>query len=214
MRGKPAPKRTIAPDPKYNSVNIAKFVNMIMRRGKKTTAQEIVYDSFNIILEKSKKNPLETFDLAVKNVSPEVEVKSRRIGGGNYQIPMAVVGATTKEEYLKFIKKDATLDRRLHPILVDEPTPAETLEILKGIRKRYEDYHKVKISDEAIQEAVDLAVKNIKDKFFPDKAIDLIDEASSMVSLAKAEGDIKDNIPTVTPEHIRKILKEMQHEKI
>jgi len=92
MRGKPAPKRTIAPDPKYNSVNIAKFINMIMRRGKKTTAQEIVYDSFNVILEKSKKNPLEIFDLAVKNVSPEVEVKSRRIGGGNYQIPMAVIG--------------------------------------------------------------------------------------------------------------------------
>ena len=127
---------------------------------------------------------------------------------------LQVVGATTKEEYLKFIKKDATLDRRLHPILVDEPTPAETLEILKGIRKRYEDYHKVKISDEAIQEAVDLAVKNIKDKFFPDKAIDLIDEASSMVSLEKAEGDIKDSIPTVTPAHIQKILKEMQHEKI
>lgn len=127
---------------------------------------------------------------------------------------LQVVGATTKEEYLKFIKKDATLDRRLHPILVDEPTPEETLEILKGIRQRYEDYHKVKISDEAIHEAVEIAAKNIKDKSFPDKAIDLIDEASSMVSLEKVEGAIQDAIPTVTKEHIRKILKEMQEEKI
>ena len=127
---------------------------------------------------------------------------------------LQVVGATTKEEYLKFIKKDATLDRRLHPILVDEPTPEETLEILKGIRSKYEDYHKVKITDAAIQEAVDVAAKDIKDKFFPDKAIDLIDEASSMVSLEKVEGAIQDEVPIVDKQHIRKILKEMQQEKI
>ena len=92
MRGKSASKRAILPDPKYHSVNMAKFINMIMKRGKKTTAQKIVYECFDVINEKTKKNPLDVFDAAVKNVSPEVEVKSKRIGGGNYQIPIAVIG--------------------------------------------------------------------------------------------------------------------------
>lgn len=127
---------------------------------------------------------------------------------------LQVVGATTKDEYLKFIKKDATLDRRLHPILVDEPTPQETLEILHGIKHKYEDYHKVKISDEAINEAVDICVKNIKNKAFPDKAIDLIDEGSSMLSLAKVEGLIDEDIPVLKAKHIREIYREMQDEKI
>lgn len=127
---------------------------------------------------------------------------------------LQVVGATTKEEYLKFIKKDATLDRRLHPILVDEPTSQETLEILRGIRSKYEDYHKVKISDEAIIEAVKIAEENIKDKSFPDKAIDLIDEASSMLSLEKVEGAIQESLPIVQAKHIRHIYKEMVGEKI
>jgi len=91
MRGK-TPKRKITPDPKYHSVNIAKFINQIMRKGKKSIAQKVVYDCFEIIKEKTKKDPLEIFDGAVKNVSPDVEVKSRRIGGGNYQIPVAVSG--------------------------------------------------------------------------------------------------------------------------
>jgi len=91
MRGK-TPKRTITPDARYKSVNIARFINHIMRRGKKATAQKVVYDCFAVIKEKTKKDPLEIFDGAIKNVGPEVEVKSRRIGGGNYQIPIAVVG--------------------------------------------------------------------------------------------------------------------------
>jgi len=92
MRGKQAPKRKIDPDPKYQSVVIARFINQIMERGKKTTAQRVVYGSFDEISKKEKKDPLEVFDIAIKNVSPEVEVKSRRIGGGNYQIPMPVAG--------------------------------------------------------------------------------------------------------------------------
>ena len=91
MRGK-TPKREIIPDPKYHSVNIAKFINQIMRKGKKSVAQKVVYDCFDIIKEKTKKNPLEIFDGAVKNVGPEVAVKSRRIGGGSYQIPISVSG--------------------------------------------------------------------------------------------------------------------------
>ena len=91
MRGK-TPIRKIKPDPKYQSVNIAKLINQVMRKGNKSTAQKVVYDCFDIIKEKTKKDPLEIFDGALRNLGPEVEVKSRRIGGGNYHIPVAVVG--------------------------------------------------------------------------------------------------------------------------
>ncbi|MFA6525279.1 MAG: 30S ribosomal protein S7 [Patescibacteria group bacterium] len=92
MRGKQAPKRVIQPDLKYNSVVIGKFINLIMTRGKKSVAERVLYDCFDIIAEKTKKDPLEVFNLAMKNVSPVVEVKSRRIGGANYQIPIEVKG--------------------------------------------------------------------------------------------------------------------------
>ncbi len=92
MRGRPAPKRKIKPDLKYHSVVIAKFINQIMQRGKKSLAEKIVYGAFDIISEKSKKDPLEVFDLAIKNVAPYVQVKSRRIGGANYQVPEEVRG--------------------------------------------------------------------------------------------------------------------------
>ena len=90
MRGKQAPKRKILPDPKFNSLVIAKFINHIMERGKKTVAQKIVYGAFDIISQKTKQDPLEVFDQAMKNVAPEVEVKSKRVGGANYQVPFSV----------------------------------------------------------------------------------------------------------------------------
>jgi len=90
MRGYNAKKRKIAPDPKYNNEVLAKFINLIMQKGKKTVAQGIVYNALTIIEEKSKKDPIVTFDLAMKNISPVLEVKSRRIGGANYQIPVEV----------------------------------------------------------------------------------------------------------------------------
>jgi len=96
---------------------------------------------------------------------------------------LQVIGATTSEEYKKFIKNDVTLDRRLHPILIDEPTKEETVKILRGIKRKYEQFHKVNITDEAILSAVHLAAEHIKDKSFPDKAIDLMDEAASKVSI-------------------------------
>lgn len=92
MRGKRAPKRKILPDPKYKSVHVAKFVNYIMRRGKKTVAHGVVYGAFEMLREKTKQDPLEIFDQAIKNVSPVLEVKSRRVGGANYQIPIPVRG--------------------------------------------------------------------------------------------------------------------------
>lgn len=90
MRGKQAPKRDILVDPKYARTEIAKFVNYVMYDGKKSTAQKVVYGAFDIIAEKTKKDPIEVFDEAMKNVMPLLEVKSKRVGGANYQIPMQV----------------------------------------------------------------------------------------------------------------------------
>ena len=90
MRGKRSSRRAIAPDQKYSNVEIAKFINYIMERGKKTVAQKIVYGMLDIVAEKTKQNPIEVFETAIKNVSPIVEVKSRRVGGANYQIPVPV----------------------------------------------------------------------------------------------------------------------------
>ena len=98
---------------------------------------------------------------------------------GDFQI----IGATTLEEYRKYIEKDSALERRFQPVKVLEPTLEESVEILKGIRDRYEAHHKVSITDEAIEAAVTLSSKYIADRFLPDKAIDLIDEAASKVRL-------------------------------
>ncbi len=93
------------------------------------------------------------------------------------------IGATTLDEYRKYIEKDAALERRFQPITVDQPTPEEAVQILMGLRDRYEAHHRVKISNEAIEAAVKLSDRYISDRFLPDKAIDLIDEASSKVRL-------------------------------
>ncbi|MBO8158007.1 ATP-dependent Clp protease ATP-binding subunit [Thermosyntropha sp.] len=94
------------------------------------------------------------------------------------------VGATTLDEYRKHIEKDAALERRFQPILVDEPSIEESIEILKGLRDRYEAHHGIKISDKAIETAVKLSARYITDRFLPDKAIDLIDEGASKLRLA------------------------------
>ena len=94
-----------------------------------------------------------------------------------------LVGATTIEEYRKYIEKDTALERRFSPVTVSEPTEKDTITILKGIRDKYEAHHNVKITDEAIDAAVSLSVRYINDRFLPDKAIDLIDEASSKARL-------------------------------
>jgi ATP-dependent Clp protease ATP-binding subunit ClpC len=96
------------------------------------------------------------------------------------------IGATTLDEYRKYIEKDAALERRFQPIMVEEPTVDEAVDILFGIRSRYEEHHKVKILDEAVRAAVDLSVRYVADRALPDKAIDLIDEAGSRVRLRKA----------------------------
>ena len=95
-----------------------------------------------------------------------------------------LIGATTLEEYRKYIEKDAALERRFQPIIVEEPTEEEAVEILKGLRPYYEKHHGVEILDEALEAAVKMSVRYINDRFLPDKAIDIIDEAASKVQLA------------------------------
>lgn len=92
MRGKPAPKRNIPPDLKYNNATVARFVNHVLQRGKKRTAERVVYDAFDIIKAKTNKDPVAVFEEAMRVIAPTVEVKSRRIGGANYQIPVEVRG--------------------------------------------------------------------------------------------------------------------------
>src|SRR3989442_12219166 len=99
---------------------------------------------------------------------------------------LQTIGATTLDEYRKYIEKDAALERRFQPVQVDEPSIEKSIEILRGITDRYEAHHKLEITDEALKAAAELAARYIPDRFLPDKAIDLIDEASSRVRLQKS----------------------------
>ena len=112
---------------------------------------------------------------------------------------LQVIGATTINEYKKYIEKDAALERRFQPVLVDEPSVEQTIEILHGIRDKYEAHHRIKISDEALVAASQLADRYIKDRFLPDKAIDVIDEAASKVRLRV----------TAEPEELRQLKSEI-----
>ena len=116
-----------------------------------------------------------------------------------------VVGATTINEYRKYIEKDSALERRFSPVTVSEPTEEDTIKILEGIRDKYEAHHNVKITEEAINSAVELSIRYINDRFLPDKAIDLIDEAASKVRM-KAYTE-PDNIKSLE-EEIEKVSKE------
>lgn len=111
-----------------------------------------------------------------------------------------VIGATTTAEYTKHIEKDAALERRFQPIQVPETTPSETFAILKGLRKHYEQYHNVKLSDEVLEDAVMLSKRYINDRFMPDKAIDLIDETSAHLRVDKGK----------TSPEVRKLQKELK----
>jgi len=116
-----------------------------------------------------------------------------------------VIGATTLKEYRKHIEKDSALERRFQPVIVEEPSIEETIEILKGIRNYYEDYHMVKISDEVLETAAKLSERYITERFLPDKAIDVIDEAGSRANLK--------NVGLVELTALREELKKVQEEK-
>ncbi len=116
------------------------------------------------------------------------------------------IGATTLDDYRKYVEKDAALERRFQPVMVAEPTIEETVEILRGIKERYEEHHRLTISDEALQACASLAAKYIPDRFLPDKAIDLMDEAASRVR-------IKSGAPPIGLTEAKKALEAVRRDK-
>ena len=119
---------------------------------------------------------------------------------------LQVVGATTLDEYRKNVEKDPALERRFQPVLVDEPTVEETVQILYGLRDRYEAHHRVRVSDEAIEAAANLGDRYINDRFLPDKAIDLLDEAAAEVRL-------RSTVPPVDVKRIEEEISNLEREK-
>lgn len=111
-----------------------------------------------------------------------------------------VIGATTTNEYRKYIEKDAALERRFSPVTVEEPSEEDAIKILEGLRDKYEAHHNVKITDDAIKAAVDLSIRYVNDRYLPDKAIDLIDEAASKVKMQSY----------TKPDSIRKLEEEIE----
>ena len=111
-----------------------------------------------------------------------------------------MIGATTNDEYTRYIEKDAALERRFQPVKVPETTPAETLAILKGLRKHYEEFHGVKVSDEVLEDTVQLARRYLNDRYMPDKAIDLLDETAAYLRVNKGK----------TPPELRQLQKELK----
>ena len=143
------PKREVLPDPLYNSVIVTKLVNSIMLDGKKGVAQKIVYDAFDIIKEKTGKNPSEAFEAAMENVMPVLEVKSRRVGGSNYQVPMDVRPERRQTLGLRWItaysraRGEKTMKERLAGEIMDAANNTGS-----AVKKR-EDVHKMAEANKA-----------------------------------------------------------------
>ena len=125
MSRKKKEKKIIQPDPVYSNITVAKFINQVMRRGKKMLARRIVYQTFDIMKEKTKKDPLEIFDQALKNASPLLEVKSKRIGGATYQVPREVKGERRLTLAMRWIiqaaksRKGKTMNKKLAEEMIE-----------------------------------------------------------------------------------------------
>jgi len=149
LRRRRAPKRKILPDPKYKSVLVAKFINVVLVKGKKSTAQGIVYNAFDILHEKTGKNPLDVFKQAVDNARPLLETKSRRIGGATYQVPIEVKpdrGLTLSFRWIR----DFARKKKGKPM--HEKVAAELLDSYNktgAVLKKREDVHKMAESNRA-----------------------------------------------------------------
>ena len=143
------PKREILPDPMYNSVLVTKLVNSIMLDGKKGVAQKVVYGAFDIIKEKTEKEPLEVFTQAMENIMPSLEVKARRVGGANYQVPVEVKPARANTLSLRWLtdfsraRREKTMAERLANEILDASNG------LGASVKRREDTHKMAEANKA-----------------------------------------------------------------
>lgn len=149
MRGKKAPKRKIEGDGRYNDADIAKFINYVMRRGKKTVAEKVVYGAFDIIKDETKQDPRHVFHKALKRVSPLVEVRGKRVGGANYQIPFQVRGERRFNLGCRWLINAAD-DRKGKPM--HKKLAEEILDAAKGegaaVKKR-EDVHRMAEANKA-----------------------------------------------------------------
>lgn len=143
------PKRDVLPDPVYNSKTVSKFINKVMLSGKKSVAQSVVYSAFDSIREKTGKDPLEVFETALKNVMPVLEVRARRVGGANYQVPVEVrpdrrltLGIRWLVNYAR-LRSEKTMDARLSQELIDASNNTGA-----SIKKK-EDTHKMAEANKA-----------------------------------------------------------------
>lgn len=136
-------RRIAEPDPLYRSRTVSKFINNIMREGKKTVAQRILYDAFNIVEQRSGKNPLDTFELAMRNATPVLEVKPRRVGGSTYQVPMEIRGDRRRALATRWLLDSA---RKRAGKSMAEKLAAEILDASNGVGatiKKREDTHRM-----------------------------------------------------------------------
>jgi len=149
MRRRRASKRKILPDPKYNSELVTKFINVLMLQGKKSKAESILYKSFDILAEKTKKKPLEVFEKAISNARPLLEVKARRVGGATYQIPIEVVESRGVAIAFRWIRDFA---RTRHGKPMQQKLADELMDAYNGtgaaVKKR-EDTHKMAEANKA-----------------------------------------------------------------
>jgi small subunit ribosomal protein S7 len=148
-RRKEAPKRDVIPDPKYGSESLAKFMNVIMRSGKKSTAEKIVYGALDMIAERSKADPIEVYNSAIDNLRPLVEVKSRRVGGATYQVPVEVRPARQAALAMRWVteaargRSEKSMGARLAAELMEAAEKRGT-----AIKKR-EDVHRMAEANKA-----------------------------------------------------------------
>ncbi|MDP1525662.1 MAG: 30S ribosomal protein S7 [Rhodocyclaceae bacterium] len=148
-RRREVPKRDILPDPKFGNVEVSKFVNVIMTSGKKSVAERIVYGAFDAITKKSGKDPVEVFGLAINNVKPIVEVKSRRVGGANYQVPVEVRPSRRLALSMRWIREAA---RKRSEKSMDQRLATELLEASEGrgsAMKKREEVHRMAEANKA-----------------------------------------------------------------
>ena len=148
-RRREVPKREILPDPKFNHPDVAKFINVLMTRGKKSVAESIVYGAFDAIKTKSGKDPVEVFSQAVQNVKPVVEVKSRRVGGANYQVPVEVRPVRRVALAMRWLRDAARLrgEKSMDIRLANEL--AEAAEGKGGAMKKREEVHRMAEANKA-----------------------------------------------------------------
>ena len=148
-RRREVPKREILPDPKFGSVDVSKFVNVLMEAGKKSVAERIIYGAFNQIQTKSGKDPLEVFNLAINNIKPIVEVKSRRVGGANYQVPVEVRPARRAALAMRWLREFA---RKRSEKSMGQRLAAEMMEAAEnrgGAVKKRDEVHRMADANKA-----------------------------------------------------------------